>query len=102
MSGHNVIAIKQPWVSVVTGLVSVIIVGGFTFAWSVNAQQNVTQTKLDAIEDANLPERITRLEVIQQGTQRDVDDVKQTTARIEAKLDAMREENSINNPAPAR
>ena len=76
MSQHNVIAIKQPWATIATSVVSAFMVGGFVFAWNVNAQV----TQLEKLDSANLPERMAIIET-------KLVNIQGQNERIERKLD---------------
>lgn len=71
MGNHTVVALKQPWVTIFTSIMSAFMIGGFVFAWNVNAQV----TGLEKLDEAKLPERMaiieTKLEILQDG-QRDI------------------------------
>lgn len=85
MSAHNVVAIKQPWAGILSAVLTSFMIGGFAFAWNVNAQQARTEELLDA----NLPQRITTLEVKIEAMRVDVDKLQTTGDRIEGKIDTI-------------
>lgn len=55
---HKAIVINQFWATIIGGLLSTAIVGGF----AAYAEQRSTAEKMKAIEAANLPERIANIE----------------------------------------
>ncbi len=83
MSQHNVIAIKQPWATIATSIVSAFMVGGFIFAWNVNAQVS----QLERLDDANLPERMAIIET-------KLINIQEQNERIEQKLDKVIEDDA--------
>lgn len=85
MSSHNVVAIKQPWAGIMSAVLTSFMIGGFAFAWNVNAQQAKTEELLQA----RLPERMTTLEVKIEAMRRDVDKLQTTGDRIEGKIDTI-------------
>lgn len=76
MSQHNVIAIKQPWATIAASVISSFAIGGFVFAWNVNAQV----AQLEKLDDANLPERMAIIET-------KLVNIQEQNERIERKLD---------------
>jgi len=69
--GHKVIAINQWWAGVLAALMASAIIGGV----AAYAQQQVTQNQVQDLKEANLPERMTRIEETVKNTAKDVENI---------------------------
>ncbi len=84
MATHDKAVVLSRGAATIGGtLLTAIITGGFTFAWSVNAQmQNVEE-----LNDAHLPERMVKIEEQNKNMSSDIDDIKESVKEVNKKLD---------------
>lgn len=77
---HKALVISDVWASVITKIAVAIIIGGGGYLWVQNANAARLQEKIQTLEDANLPHRITQMEA-------ELKHVVKTTEKIEAHLE---------------
>jgi hypothetical protein len=84
MATHDKAIILSKWsAGVLATIFSAFAVGGFTFAWNVNAQmQNVEE-----LNDAHLLERMVKIEEQGKNMSEDIDDIKESVKEVNKKLD---------------
>jgi hypothetical protein len=78
MAHNNALVISKWWAGVFASLAATSAISAFGFAWSANSQQTAMQVKVEAIEQANLPDRMARIEETVKSTDKTVDDIKAT------------------------
>lgn len=84
MATHDKAIVLSRWsAGILSALLSSFAVGGFTFAWSVNAQmQNVEE-----LNEAKLPERMVKIEEQNKNMSNDIDEIKDDVKEVKKKLD---------------
>src|SRR5262245_10908722 len=106
MSQHRAIVINNFWAGILGTLFTTCIVGGITFAWNSNAQQAVTQSKVEILEQANLPSRLDRLEEKVNSTNETLNEFRQQNkeqqAKMEQKIDLILREAVMNRSGNAQ
>ena len=95
-SSHKVVAVNGLWAKIFASLFVALFMGAFGYAWNASAQQAVMQEKVQKLEDAKLPEKVTRLEVKLDNVDQNVNDLKQQQAAISGKIDFLVREQISN------
>lgn len=80
MSSGKIIAVTPFWASILSGLMVLLIAGGFAYAWNSNADISVLKRDVSEMKSADTSTRLTRLEERSTSIQKSLD-------RIENKID---------------
>ena len=86
---NNAFIINKTWAGLFTAVLGSAIIGGFGFAFTVNADQAVMQSDVQELKEANMPNRLSTMEQQIKQLQKDVDKVDTTTTRIDLKIDSL-------------
>ena len=79
--------INQLWAGIFASLLVSAILGGVAYAWQDNAEKSELRTKLEAIEGAQLPDRMVRIETKIESTNDSVRRIEAQQIKIDDKID---------------
>jgi len=86
---HKAIIINDWWAGILGTIIAACFLGSISFAWSANSEQAVLQDKVRKMEEANLPERMARIEETVKSTDKTVDDIKAMQRDMGRKIDIL-------------
>ena len=90
------------WGKIIASLMVMAIGSGVAFALDMKSDQDIQGTKLEAIEKANIPPRLDKLEQKVDNVQDDVTDVKVAQQQMNQKMDYLIQQllPGTHNPSP--